>query len=46
MNNNRQKPTHPENTNVKKLPLLQPLKLQQLDGVWGGIKIDGSDERL
>ncbi len=36
MTNNRQKPTHPEKTKVKKLPRLKPLKLQQLDGIVGG----------
>ena len=36
MKNNRQKTTHPEKSNVKKIPQLQPLKLQQLMGVVGG----------
>ena len=36
MNNNRQKPTAPEKTNLKKLPRLQPLQLEELDGVGGG----------
>ena len=36
MTNNRQKPTHPEKTNVKKIPQLQPLNLEQLDDVAGG----------
>ncbi len=36
MTNNGQKPTHPEKTNVKKIPQLQPLNLEQLDGVAGG----------
>ena len=35
MTNNRQKPTPPEKTYLKKLPRLQPLNLQQLDGVRG-----------
>ncbi len=37
MNNNRQKPTHPEKTDIKKLPLLQKLQLEQLLGVVGGL---------
>ena len=36
MTNNRQKPTHSEKTNLKKIPQLQPLNLEQLDGVAGG----------
>ncbi len=36
MNNNRQKSTHPEKTDLKKLAGLQQLKLEQLDGVSGG----------
>ena len=35
MKNKKQKATHPEKTNLKKLPLPQPLKLEQLDGVCG-----------
>ncbi len=40
MNNNRQKPTAPEKTNVKKIPRLQKLRLEQLDGVAGGPIVD------
>ena len=35
MNKKRQKATHPEKTNVKKLPMLQPLKLEKLEEVCG-----------
>ena len=37
MNNNRQKATHPEKTNLKKIPQLQQLKLEQLGGIAGGL---------
>ena len=41
MNNNRQKATHPEKTDIKKFPQLQKLQLEQLDGVAGsGSAID------
>ncbi|MDJ0591777.1 MAG: hypothetical protein QNJ72_17560 [Pleurocapsa sp. MO_226.B13] len=42
MTNNRQKATHPEKTDIKKLPLLQKLQLEQLDGVVGGLLSDAA----
>ncbi len=36
MTNNKQKSTPPEKTNLKKLPQLTQLNLEQLDGVVGG----------
>ena len=36
MKNHKPKPTHPEKTDLKKRPRLQPLQLEQLDGVAGG----------
>ncbi len=36
MKNHKPKLTHPEKTNIKKLPRLEPLNLEQLDGVAGG----------
>ena len=37
MNNNRERSTHPEKTDLKKLAGLQQLKLEQLEGIVGGI---------
>ena len=39
MKNNKQNPTHPEKTNFKKLPQLQKLQLEQLEGLAGGLII-------
>ena len=46
MTNKRQKSTHPEKTNLKKLLRLQPLNLEQLDGVCGAnltVELTGGD---
>ena len=36
MKNTKQQPTNPQQQKLKKLPQLQLLKLEQLDGVAGG----------
>ena len=36
--NNKQTKTHPEKTNLKKLPQIQPLQLEQLEQLAGGIE--------
>ena len=43
MNNKTPKPTHPQQQNLKKLPQLQLLKLEQLDGVSGGPRPRGPE---
>ena len=42
MKNNRQKTTHPEKTNIKKITGLQKLRLEQLEGLAGG-PVGGQD---
>jgi hypothetical protein len=39
MNNNKQKPTHSQQLNLKKMPQIQPLNLEELDSVAGGSKL-------
>ncbi len=44
MKNNRQKTTHPEKTDLKKIAGLQKLQLEQLDDLAGG-PVSGDDRR-